>query len=103
MSDVVVILLPMMLLGWGVAFYLQSKLHKYVSRKKILEIEDVTTLWEGSIPPKEVLNEEGLKLLLYLKIGGGVFAGGVVLIFLIGITDGGLISMIKEALSRYFT
>lgn len=97
------IVLLVMLIGWGIAFYIQSKLHKYVSREKILELEDVSTLWEGSIPPKEILNEKGLQLYLYLKIGGGIFAGGVILMLLISIAGGEFLSMTIEVLSKYFT
>jgi hypothetical protein len=76
MDGIELILLPIMLIGFFVAFFIQNKLHKYVSREKLLEVEDVTKLWKNSIPPKEVLNDKGLKLYRYFNIGIVVFIGG---------------------------
>ena len=39
----------------------QYRLHKYVSREKIMQAEDVTKLWKNCIPPKSILSDTGLK------------------------------------------
>lgn len=70
------ILLIIMLCGFAVGFSIQFRLHKYVSKEKVHAIEDVTTLWKNSVPPKEVLNDEGLKLYKYFKAGIIIFIGG---------------------------
>ena len=64
------------LIGFGVGFVIQFRLHKYVSKEKVIQVEDVTKLWKNSIPPKEILNEEGLRLYRYFQAGLFVFMGG---------------------------
>ena len=81
------IIVPIALLGFVVAFILQFRLHHYVSKEKVLAVEDVSRLWKNSMPPKFVLNEKGLKLYLYFQIGGGVFVAGC-LLCIIGIILG---------------
>jgi hypothetical protein len=44
------------------AFFVQFRLKNNVSREKVVAVEDVSTHWRNSIPPKEVLNEKGLYL-----------------------------------------
>ena len=51
----------------AVGGFLQFRMHKHVSREKVHAIDDVTTLWRNSVPPKEVLNEKGLKLNKYYR------------------------------------
>ncbi len=88
MDNLEFIVLPIMLIGFVAAFVVQFRLHKYVSRQKILEIEDVTILWKNSIPPKEVLNEDGLKLYSIFKIGSVVFIAGCGLMVVTGFASG---------------
>ena len=76
MSSFEAMILPIMLLGFAVAFYIQYRLHKHVSREKLLQVQDVTLLWKNSVPPKEILTDEGLRLYRYFQIGGGVFMAG---------------------------
>ena len=70
------ILLGFMLVGFAVGFVIQFRLRNYVSKEKVHAIEDVSTLWKNSVPPKEVLSEEGLRLYKYFRAGIYVFIGG---------------------------
>ncbi|SHF50765.1 hypothetical protein SAMN04487965_2092 [Microbulbifer donghaiensis] len=89
-----VVILPIMLIGFAAAFFIQFRLHKHVSREKILQIQDVRALWKNSIPPKEVLNDEGLRLYRYFQIGIGVFVVGCFLMVAGGFA-GGLSTLFK--------
>ena len=81
MSGVVkFVVLGVMMVAFGVAFYVQFKLHKYVSRDKLLEVEDVTKLWEHSIPPREILTEDGLRLYRYFTTCFRIFVGCAILL-----------------------
>jgi len=68
-------LLPIMLVGFFGAFIIQFRLHKYVSREKVMATKDVTQLWKNSVPPKTVLNDEGLRLHKYFILGISIFIG----------------------------
>jgi len=56
-------MLPAILVGAILALaFFQSRLKKYVSKKKVRAVEDVSQLWRFGIPPKIVLNEKGLRM-----------------------------------------
>jgi hypothetical protein len=76
MNKLQIVLLPIMLIAFFSAFIIQFRLHKYVSREKVMATKDVTHLWKNSVPPKSVLNEEGLRLYRFFLFGIGVFIGG---------------------------
>jgi hypothetical protein len=65
-----------MLCGFAVGFVIQFRLYKFVSKERVHAVEDVTALWKNSVPPKEVLNDEGLKLYKYFQAGIIIFVGG---------------------------
>jgi hypothetical protein len=80
MNKVEIVLLPIMLVGFFSAFVIQFRLHKYVSREKVMATKDVTQLWKNSVPPKAVLNEEGLRLYRFFIFGIVIFIGGCFLL-----------------------
>jgi hypothetical protein len=67
------------LVGIAVAFFVQFRLKYYIDRDKIINLQDMTELYPGSIPPKKFLNEQGQKLYRWFEIGGAVFMGSIIL------------------------
>jgi hypothetical protein len=67
------------LIGFFIAFFVQFRLKYHIDREKVLQIEDMSELYPNSIPPKKILTQRGQQLYFWLKIGGGIFVGSIIL------------------------
>ncbi len=79
--------LPILVAGFVVAFSIQSRLHKYVSREKVVAAKDVTRLWRGAVPPKEVLDDRGLNLYRLFRLAMAVCFAALLAFVAGGIAD----------------
>lgn len=76
MDNFEIVIIAIMIIGLLIALVIQFRLHKYVSKERLYEVEDVTQLWKNSLPPKIVLNDKGRKLHRIMMIGLATFVGG---------------------------
>jgi len=73
--------------GFVYGFYCQTKARKCISKERLKEIKDTSILATGPMPPKEILNEEGLKYHKGYCMGAAIFVASLLLL--------SLLSMIK--------
>ena len=78
-----VFLLVVALLGFGYGGYCQAKARKCISKDKIQQLEDTSIIANGPMPPKEILNEEGLRYYKGFCIGSGIFIGCLILLVIV--------------------
>jgi len=62
------------LCGFAYGFYCQTKARKHISKDKISALKDTSILATGPMPPKEILNNQGLKYHQGFQIGMALFA-----------------------------
>ena len=78
MEPINILILAIGLCGFLIAFILQFRINRFVSKELVHAVEDVSTLWKNSIPPKKVLSERGKKLHKIMTIGGGIFIASII-------------------------
>jgi hypothetical protein len=78
------IILIVGLIGFFIALIVQFRLKDCVSREKVSDMEDISSLWRNPIPPKEVLNEKGLYLYKLYNVGAGIFIFSVLIMIIRG-------------------
>jgi len=67
------------LMGFVVAFFIQFRLKYHVDSDKVLKLEDMSQLYTQGLPPRNILTERGRRLYLWLYLGMGLFALGLLL------------------------
>lgn len=67
------------LIGFFIAFFIQFRLKYHIDREKVLQVQDMSELYPGGIPPRKILTERGQRLYLWLYFGGGVFVASIIL------------------------
>ncbi len=86
MNTLRVVLIIIAILGFMYGFYCQTKARKCISKEKLKEISDTSILATGPMPPKEILNEEGLKYNQGFRIGAAIFIVSILLLSLLSMT-----------------
>jgi hypothetical protein len=81
-SRLSIILLITVVISFLATSCFESRLKNHISSENILAIDDVSTLWKFSLPPKNVLNEKGLRLHRYMRAAATVFFIGIGIVFI---------------------
>ncbi len=89
LSGLSIVLFAIVVVSLLATKYFENRLKHHISMENIRAIEDVSTLWKFSLPPKIVLNERGLGLHRYIKAGATLFFVGIGIVF-IGIVTYGI-------------
>lgn len=76
-SRLSIVLYAIVAVSFLATWFFESRLKHHISRENIRAVEDVSTLWKLSSPPKIVLNEKGLRLHRYMMAAATVFFGGI--------------------------
>lgn len=79
-------------IGFATMFIVVKLLSKEVSRERLNEIEDLSTLWKNSFPPKSVLTDKGRKILKWYFV---IIVALVVVALCLGLLTGFSNSFIK--------
>ena len=75
------IVLVVSLGGFAYGLYCQCKARHFISKDKIVKLEDTAIIANGPMPPKEILSDEGLKYEKGFSLGASIaIAGSIVLI-----------------------
>jgi len=81
-SSLSIVLFATVAVSFLATSFFKSRLKHHISRENIHAIEDVSTLWKFSWPPKIVLNEKGLRLLRYIRAVATIFFIGISIVFI---------------------
>ena len=81
-SRLSIVLVAIVAVSFLATSFFESRLKHHISRENIRAIEDVSTLWKFSLPPKTVLNEKGLRLHRYMRAAATVFFIGIGIVFI---------------------
>ena len=87
MNALRVVLIIIAISGSIYGLYCQAKARKCISKEKLKELNDTSILATGPMPPKEILNEEGLRYNQGFRMGVAIFIASLLLL--------SLLSMIK--------
>ncbi len=63
----------------GVIF--ENRLKQQISRERVHAVEDVSRLWRFGVPPRKVLNKQGLRLYRLMKVSATIFFIGIGIVF----------------------
>jgi len=66
------------MIGFAVAYTVESRLKHHIDREKLLKIENPSELYRTGYPPTEILTERGLILNRWCLIGASIFMLGIV-------------------------
>ena len=61
--------------------FFENRLMQQISRERVHAVEDVSRLWQFGVPPKKVLNEQGLRLYRYMRTAATIFFIGIGIVF----------------------
>ncbi|WP_044617306.1 hypothetical protein [Gynuella sunshinyii] len=64
----VIPIMILFVLGVGSMFLAINLLSKEVSREKLHQVDDLSSLWKTSFPPTKVLTERGLKIQKWYRV-----------------------------------
>ena len=63
----------------GVIF--ENRLKQQISRERVNAVNDVSRLWQFGVPPKKVLNVQGLRRYRYMRTAAIIFFIGIGIVF----------------------
>ena len=69
--------------------YCQVKLRDHISREKVMSLKDLKVLARGGLPPKEILDDEGLKYHRRFLFAVGLAVVTTLALLVLGITGEG--------------
>ena len=76
------LLIAAALFSFAYTFFCQTKTRANISREKLSRVKDPGSVLKGPLPPKTVLNDEGLKYYRRYYMGMGIFALCIVIMLL---------------------
>ena len=75
-----IVLIVIALIGFAYSFYSQVQARKHICKEKISKLDDTSIITSGVMPPKEILNETGLKHHKGFNIGAAIFIACIILL-----------------------